>query len=204
VRHQRSDLRRRPRDGKESRQAGVGRSRVPVYFSTHRSTNPQSAGERNLATGSVRRASLRGRGRWCALCPAQQSRRNKAHRTPTGRQTGQAALEDSQAQRACREIFPLQAGGGPGKAETVCVEPGNDYALGRIVEYLSGRKEWSETEVLVTEDDAQSGVDHIDAHRTVLMALGPWIKQNYVSHANTSFPGQLKTIFRLLGMPQLN
>jgi YVTN family beta-propeller protein len=80
----------------------------------------------------------------------------------------------------------------------------NDYALGRIVEYLSGRKEWSETAVLVTEDDAQSGVDHIDAHRTVLMALGPWVRRNYVSHANTSFPGLLKTIFRLLGIPPLN
>jgi YVTN family beta-propeller protein len=80
----------------------------------------------------------------------------------------------------------------------------NDYALGRIVEYLSGRKEWSETVVLVTEDDAQSGVDHIDAHRTVLMALGPWIKPHYVSHANTSFPGLLKTIFGLLRIPPLN
>ncbi len=80
----------------------------------------------------------------------------------------------------------------------------NDYALGRIVEYLSGRKEWNETVVLVTEDDAQGGVDHIDAHRTVLMALGPWVKQGYISHRNTSFPGLLKTVFRLLGMPPLN
>lgn len=80
----------------------------------------------------------------------------------------------------------------------------NDYALGRIVEYLSSRKEWNETAVLVTEDDAQSGVDHIDAHRTVLMALGPWARKNYISHTNTSFPGLLKTIFRLLGMPPLN
>ena len=80
----------------------------------------------------------------------------------------------------------------------------NDYALGRIVEYLSSRKEWSETAILVTEDDAQSGVDHIDAHRTVLMAMGPWVRRNYVSHANTSFPGLLKTIFRLLGIPPLN
>ncbi len=80
----------------------------------------------------------------------------------------------------------------------------NDYALGRIVEYLSGRKEWGETAILVTEDDAQSGVDHIDAHRTVFMAIGPWIRRNYVSHVNTSFPGLLKTIFRLLGIPPLN
>jgi YVTN family beta-propeller protein len=80
----------------------------------------------------------------------------------------------------------------------------NDYALGRIIEYLSGRKEWGETAVFVTEDDAQSGIDHIDAHRTVFMALGPWIRKGYVSHRNTSFPGLLKTIFRLLGIPPLN
>ncbi len=80
----------------------------------------------------------------------------------------------------------------------------NDYALGRIVEYLSSRSDWADTAVFVTEDDAQGGVDHIDAHRTILMALGPWIKPAYVSHRNTSFPGLLKTIFRLLGVPSLN
>ncbi len=58
--------------------------------------------------------------------------------------------------------------------------------------------------VFVTEDDAQSGVDHVDAQRTVLLCAGPWVKRGYVSHANTSFPGLLKTIFRLLGLPPLN
>jgi YVTN family beta-propeller protein len=80
----------------------------------------------------------------------------------------------------------------------------NDYALGRILEYLSGTKWWNEMAVFVTEDDAQGGVDHIDAQRTVLMAAGPWVKHGYVSHRNTSFPGLLKTIFRLLGLPPLN
>jgi YVTN family beta-propeller protein len=80
----------------------------------------------------------------------------------------------------------------------------NDYALGRIIEYLSGTPWWKEMAVFVTEDDAQSGVDHIDAHRTVLMAMGPWIKRGYVTHRNTSFPGLLKTIFRLLGIGPLN
>ena len=46
--------------------------------------------------------------------------------------------------------------------------------------------------------------DHIDAHRTVFMGIGPYFKRNYVSHVNTSFPGMLKTIFRLLGLPPLN
>ena len=80
----------------------------------------------------------------------------------------------------------------------------NDYALGRIVEFLSGTKWWNEMAVFVTEDDAQSGIDHIDAHRTLFMAMGPWIKPGYVTHRNSSFPGLLKTIFRLLGMPALN
>jgi YVTN family beta-propeller protein len=80
----------------------------------------------------------------------------------------------------------------------------NDYALGRILEFLSGTKWWKEMAVLITEDDAQGGVDHIDGHRTVMMIAGPWARRNYVSHRNSSFPGLLKTIFRLLKLPPLN
>jgi hypothetical protein len=80
----------------------------------------------------------------------------------------------------------------------------NDYALGRILEFLSGTKWWKEMAVFITEDDAQGGVDHIDAQRTVLLCAGPWVKRGYVSHANSSFPGLLKTIFRLLHVPPLN
>ena len=80
----------------------------------------------------------------------------------------------------------------------------NDYALGRILEYLSGTKWWKEMVVFITEDDAQGGVDHIDAQRTLLLCAGPWCRKNYVSHVNTSFPGLLKTVFRLLGIPPLN
>jgi hypothetical protein len=80
----------------------------------------------------------------------------------------------------------------------------NDYALGRIVEYLSKTPWWRQMAIFITEDDAQGGRDHIDAHRTVFMGVGPYFKHNYVSHVNTSFPGMLKTIFRLLGLPPLN
>lgn len=80
----------------------------------------------------------------------------------------------------------------------------NDYALGRILEFLSGTPWWKEMAVFVTEDDAQGGLDHVDAHRTVLLVAGPYARKNYVSHTNSSFPGLLKTIFRLLGIPPLN
>ncbi|HWC96666.1 MAG TPA: bifunctional YncE family protein/alkaline phosphatase family protein [Candidatus Sulfopaludibacter sp.] len=80
----------------------------------------------------------------------------------------------------------------------------NDLALGRILEYLSHSEWWSSMAVLITEDDSQSGVDHVDSHRTVLMAAGPYARRNYTSHVNTSFPGLLKTAFWLLRMPPLN
>ncbi len=80
----------------------------------------------------------------------------------------------------------------------------NDYALGRIIEYLSSTAWWRDTAVFVTEADTHGGVDHVDAHRTVLLCAGPWAKSGYVSHRNVSFPGLLKTILRLLQLPPLN
>jgi hypothetical protein len=80
----------------------------------------------------------------------------------------------------------------------------NDYALGRIVEYLSSRPEWKQMAVFVTEDDSQGGVDHVDSHRTVLMIASPYAKRGYVAHRNSSFPGMLKTVFKILRIPALN
>ena len=53
----------------------------------------------------------------------------------------------------------------------------NDYALGRILEYLSKSKWWKDMAVFITEDDAQGGVDHVDAQRTVLMCAGPVVQE---------------------------
>ncbi len=58
--------------------------------------------------------------------------------------------------------------------------------------------------VFITESDTQRSLDHIDAHRTLLFAAGPYVKRNYVSHRNSSFPGLLRTIFELLRLPPLN
>ena len=80
----------------------------------------------------------------------------------------------------------------------------NDYALGLILQYLSHTRWWSSMAVFVTEDDAQDGTDHLDAHRTILLCAGPRFKRNYISHINRSYPGLLKTVFRLLHVPPLN
>lgn len=80
----------------------------------------------------------------------------------------------------------------------------NDLALGRIVEYLSHTKWWPNMAIFVTEDDAQSGVDHVDSHRTLLLVASPYARRNFNARANTSFPGLLRTVFRLLHLPPLN
>jgi hypothetical protein len=80
----------------------------------------------------------------------------------------------------------------------------NDYALGRIVQYLSNTPWWKSMVILVTEDEASGGVDHVDAHRVPLIAVGPYVRRNYVSHRNVSFPGLLKTVFGLLGVEPLH
>ena len=80
----------------------------------------------------------------------------------------------------------------------------NDFALGRILEFLSGTRWWNQMAVFVTEASAEDGLDHIDAHRTLLLCAGPWARKDWVSHTNTSFSGLRRTIFRLLGLPPLN
>ncbi len=80
----------------------------------------------------------------------------------------------------------------------------NDLALGRIVEFLSHTRYWSEMAIVVTEDDAQNGVDHVDAHRSLLMVVSPWAKRGYVGKVHYSFGSIFKTFWNVLGLPYLN
>ena len=80
----------------------------------------------------------------------------------------------------------------------------NDLAVGRIVEYLSRTPYWQNMLIVITEDDAQNGVDHIDAHRSVLMLVSPWVKSDYVSHVHYSFGSLFKTFWNILALPYLN
>jgi hypothetical protein len=80
----------------------------------------------------------------------------------------------------------------------------NDLALGRVVEALSKSRFWKETAIFVTEDDAQSGVDHVDAHRSLCLVASPWARRGQVSHRHASIASIHKTIYRILGLPALN
>ena len=80
----------------------------------------------------------------------------------------------------------------------------NDLALGRLVEFLSRTPFWRNMAVFVTEDDPQNGVDHVDAHRSLLMVISPWAKMGGVSHVHSSFGSIIKTAWHILGLPYLN
>jgi hypothetical protein len=80
----------------------------------------------------------------------------------------------------------------------------NDLAVGRVVEFLSHSAYWKDMAIVITEDDAQNGVDHVDAHRSLLMVISPYAKRNYVSNVHYSFGSIFKTFWNILGLPYLN
>jgi hypothetical protein len=96
---------------------------------------------------------------------------------------------------------PRPADGYPTRASYVA---DNDLALGRLVEYLSKTPIWKDSAMFVTEDDAQNGVDHVDAHRSILMVASPWIVPGTVSHQHTSMGSIIRTINELLGLSPMN
>ena len=53
----------------------------------------------------------------------------------------------------------------------------NDYATGLMVDYLSHRPDWAETAIVILEDDAQNGPDHVDAHRSIAYIISPYTKR---------------------------
>lgn len=79
----------------------------------------------------------------------------------------------------------------------------NDRATAQIVHYLSTTPQWKHTLVIVTEDDAQSGADHIDAHRTFAIALGPWVRHTQVT-TRYSQVNLVRTIEAILGLPPMS
>jgi hypothetical protein len=80
----------------------------------------------------------------------------------------------------------------------------NDLALGQIVEAISGSRFWKETCILVTEDDPQDGLDHVDGHRTVGLVIRAYTKRREVISTYYSQINMVRTIEDILGLPPMN
>lgn len=93
---------------------------------------------------------------------------------------------------------------GVGKPTPFAHVADNDLAIGLFVDYLSHHPIWNQTAIFMVEDDAQNGPDHVDAHRTVALVAGGFVKSNFVDHTLYSTSSMLRTIELILGLPPMS
>jgi hypothetical protein len=91
----------------------------------------------------------------------------------------------------------------PGKIAPRSAFADNDYALGIVVEAVSKSRFWPKTAIFVIEDDAQDGPDHVDSHRSLLMALSPYVRRGAIDSTLYNQSSVLRTIELILGMRPL-
>ena len=95
-------------------------------------------------------------------------------------------------------------GASVGKPTPTALVADNDLALGRIVEAVSRSKFWGETAIFVLEDDAQSGADHVDAHRMPAFVISAWARRHHVDSTLYSTTSLLRTMELILGLQPMS
>jgi YVTN family beta-propeller protein len=94
-------------------------------------------------------------------------------------------------------------GTAPNRATPQSYMADNDLALGRLVEIVSHSAFWPSTAIFVTEDDAQNGPDHVDAHRTLAYVISPYTQTQRIDSTHYDTAGMVATIEDLLGLPPM-
>ncbi|MBV9313874.1 MAG: bifunctional YncE family protein/alkaline phosphatase family protein [Pseudonocardia sp.] len=95
------------------------------------------------------------------------------------------------------------SGAKPGSPTPRAYAADNDWALGQLVDAVSHSPYWSSTAIFVTEDDAQDGPDHVDAHRTVGEVISPYTQTGKVDSTFYSTASMLRTIELIVGLRPL-
>jgi YVTN family beta-propeller protein len=96
------------------------------------------------------------------------------------------------------------AGTYPGYPTPRAMVAENDLALGRMVEAITHSRFWKESVIFVLEDDAQDGPDHVDAHRSVALVIGPYLRRKSVDSSMYTTTGMLRTIELILGIEPMS
>ena len=94
-------------------------------------------------------------------------------------------------------------GGKSGKHTPTGYVADNDYAVGQIVEAVSHSPIWPHCAIFIIEDDAQSGADHVDCHRTTGFVISPHIAAHAVDHHFYNTDSFLRSMELLLNLPPL-
>ena len=95
-------------------------------------------------------------------------------------------------------------GVGPGDRTPKADVADNDWALGQIVDAISHSSIWGSSLILVVEDDAQDGADHIDAHRSPALVISPYTERGAVVHDRYDQLSFLRTMEIIVGMKPSN
>lgn len=105
------------------------------------------------------------------------------------------------------------AGGRKGAPRPIASVADNDLAVGRVVDAVSHSPYWEDTAILILEDDAQDGPDHVDSHRSIALVISkyaPWPNPqsgqpaSFVDHTFYTTINMIRTIEALLGAPPMN
>ncbi|HEY0793639.1 MAG TPA: beta-propeller fold lactonase family protein [Chthoniobacterales bacterium] len=80
----------------------------------------------------------------------------------------------------------------------------NDYAVARLIDCVNHSRYKANTLILVCEDDAQDGADHVDAHRSTAYLVGPYVKHRALISDRFSTVNLIRTIEDVLGLRHLN
>jgi YVTN family beta-propeller protein len=91
----------------------------------------------------------------------------------------------------------------PGRPLPEAYMADNDLALGKLVDTVSHSPFWANTAILVTEDDAQNGPDHVDAHRTLGYVISPYTQTARVDSTHYDTASMVATVESLLNLPPM-
>ncbi len=92
----------------------------------------------------------------------------------------------------------------PGLPSPRAMVADNDLALGQIIEAISKSRFWKNTVIFITEDDSQSGWDHVSAYRTAGLVISPYSRLHKTIHTNYNQISVIRTIEQILGLPPMN
>jgi len=96
------------------------------------------------------------------------------------------------------------AGTAPGRATPQSYMADNDLALGRMIDAVSHSPYWRSTAIIVLEDDAQDGPDHVDAHRAPALVISPYTQTGRVDSTHYDTASALGTLEDLLGLAPMS
>jgi len=105
------------------------------------------------------------------------------------------------------------AGGTKGQPKPTASVADNDLAVGRVVDAVSHSPYWDDTAILILEDDAQDGPDHVDSHRSIALVISKYAplpqssegkSSPFIDHHFYTTINMIRTIESFLGAPPMN